>query len=238
MNLLIAILVAPVSAGVVSTESTSGLSAELGHALERRWYGVLAWDPAKEPDPRRPVPWPVTCQDPKQQPIRYCFKDKRSARNLGEIVDRAVAGWSHAMVHSALKIILDPSTGDDPEVLCDDKRVPDDALVISDESKDDDDDWNQSAECATYSQVGYLPPNYVVEGHLRGRHMLSRCIQSFDYCPIRCAKRLLTFCHTGFCSYVPSLGDTKEFGTKFMMHELGTSTLKLPNKWSELADLQ
>ena len=68
---------------------------------------------------------------------------------------------------SALSIDLD--FGNDPKVLCRDPRVSDDAVVISDATKDGDDDWNWY-HCATESTTGY---NY--ESDERGRHTLDFC---------------------------------------------------------------
>ncbi|KAK4505332.1 hypothetical protein PRZ48_003295 [Zasmidium cellare] len=173
------------------------IGAEYGHHLLRRWYGVQPWDQTAEKDPRRITPCPITCQNPVEQPVRYCFRDKRSAKNLGEIVDKAVVGWSHAMVHSALRIQLDPGTGGDPEITCADERVAKDALVISDETRDGDEDYNLGPDCPTAATLGY---QFIPEGRptLPFRHRLR------------------------FCGYLADNEHrTKESAVRQMMHELG-----------------
>lgn len=69
---------------------------------------------------------------------------------------------------SALSIDLDAH---EPDIYCEDDRVSDDALVISDESKEgaENEDWNWD-ECSTQSTTGY---DY--NSDARGRHTLEFC---------------------------------------------------------------
>ena len=134
--------------------------------LLKRWYGVKPLHP--------PIivggwgPWPIMCPNaPAQtQPIRYCFKDARSATTLQPIVDQAVARWAHALhPASSLQIGLDDETAK----VCSDPKVRPDALVISDESRPDDPKWDWDS-CHSQSTVGY---NYGSDA--KGRHTLEFC---------------------------------------------------------------
>ncbi|KAK5119449.1 hypothetical protein LTR85_007549 [Meristemomyces frigidus] len=132
--------------------------------LIKRWYGVNALHP--------PMilggwgPWPLMCPGPDQkQPIRYCFKDERSRGNLQSTVDQAVARWAHALSPASnLEIGFDH----DDTPLCTDPRIRPDALVISDESTDDNANW---FDCDTKSTTGYLYGS----SDTRGRHTLEFC---------------------------------------------------------------
>ncbi|KAK4548754.1 hypothetical protein LTR36_008527 [Oleoguttula mirabilis] len=132
--------------------------------LVKRWYGVNVLHP--------PMilggwgPWPLMCPGPNQkQPIRYCFKDQRSHDRLQTIVDQAVARWAHALAPASnLEIGYDH----DDTYLCNDAKIRPDALVISDESTDGNENWD---DCDTKSTTGY---KYTTD-NARGRHTLEFC---------------------------------------------------------------
>ena len=163
---------------------------------EKRWYGVADSDEDTDKDQEGSVcAWPVKCPAPNPiQPVRYCFKDKRSADNLQPILNEAIARWAPAMQDhvSALSIDLEDGCDNDPHVYCSDDRVSGDALVISDETKDDDAEFNWE-ECDTQSTLGY---DY--DSNERGRHTME------------------------FCHLKPDSPDgTHHWAVRAMMHELG-----------------
>lgn len=128
------------------------------HPLLRRWYGVQPSSGNNDNQGGHTYPWPVRCTNPQYyQPICYCFKDQRSANNLHDILLNAISVWAHAIEATALSVDLLPPAGGDAGVLCGDQRLVDyrDALVISDETEDRDDSWNQSDGCQTATTVGY-----------------------------------------------------------------------------------
>lgn len=139
----------------------------------KRWYGVQEADESTDKTQVNTVwPWPVKCQGPPPvQPIRYCYKDQRSADNLEDIVNHAIARWGPAMQGhvSALSIDLDEGAGGKIDVFCSDPRISDDALVISDETIEDNPAWNWE-QCDTHSSTGY---DYT--SSVRGRHTLEFC---------------------------------------------------------------
>lgn len=134
-------------------------------------------------------------------PVRYCWRDQRSYENLGDTLNHAIAKWALAAIHSSLDIALDfqgdenTAVQDVHSVYCDDPRVKDDALVIWDESKDGDDEFNWE-QCDTKATTGYEYGSQV-----RGRHTLQ------------------------FCDLVPGYEvQTKDKAIRAMMHELGMSS--------------
>ncbi|KAM3422858.1 hypothetical protein BST61_g340 [Cercospora zeina] len=170
-------------------------------SLKKRWFGVPELPIDGSPVAPYRYRWPVTGTDPMMMPVRYCFKDKRSAKNLGKIVLRAIAGWSPSWTDgknylSALRIISDPGCGSEKYCLCSNPNVARDALVISDETRDNDHKWNDGPECQTISTTGY---SYIsASTSAPFRHYLK------------------------FCSYDPT--DKNRVEAKaivYMMHELG-----------------
>ncbi|KAK3686548.1 hypothetical protein LTR37_019718 [Vermiconidia calcicola] len=167
-----------------------------GPPASKRWYSVEDSDENTDlKQEGKSFAWPVKCSGPPSpvQPVRYCFKDKRSKDNLKDILDSAISRWGPAMQEhvSALSIDLDAH---DPEIYCDNDRVSDDALVISDETKEgaENDDWNWY-ECNTQSTTGY---DYSSDA--RGRHTLE------------------------FCHFKPDDREgTRKWAIRGMMHELG-----------------
>lgn len=148
-----------------SQESANiSLAAQPGHELLKRWYGVkplpLEGSGQSIMSPYY-YPWPATCNSPTVQPIRYCWKDVRSQQNLQVVIDKAVAAWSHAMEGSSLTVMLDPTCHGNEKCLCSDPGVATDALMISDETRDGDDAWNEGSDCVTASTVGY---RYIPKG--------------------------------------------------------------------------
>ncbi|KAK5129348.1 hypothetical protein LTR08_003578 [Meristemomyces frigidus] len=136
-------------------------------SLLKRWYGVKPLH-AHSAVVGGWGPWPIMCPTlPSQtQPIRYCFKDARSATTLQPIVDQAVAKWAHALhPASSLQIGLDHAGAK----VCSGPAVRADALVISDESRPEDPQWKWE-ECDSQSTVGY---NYGSDE--RARHTLAFC---------------------------------------------------------------
>ncbi|WPH04872.1 Hypothetical protein R9X50_00776900 [Acrodontium crateriforme] len=93
-------------------------------------------------------------------PVRYCWRDRRSYQNLHEILNHAIAKWGPAAYHSSLDIALDfqgdatTAFKDAHMVFCHDPRVKNDALIIWDESRDGDDDFNWD-RCDTKATTGY-----------------------------------------------------------------------------------
>ena len=129
---------------------------------EKRWYGVRPLSGEKSKGPFGP--WPLVCDS---QSVRYCFADERSQKNLENVVNSAVAKWSHATLTSNMKIIPD----NEGALLCSDPDVRPDALVIFDATKDNDQAWNHGPDCPTDSaSTGY---NY--NSQVRGRHRLDFC---------------------------------------------------------------
>lgn len=111
-------------------------------------------------------PWPKVCSLPEKAPLRYCFKDKRSATNLGPVLKGAQQIWAPAMVSpegQVSSMSIEPDSGcprDEhgqmsAECLCSSRGVSRDSLVISDETKDKDPEWNDGPECTTATTVGY-----------------------------------------------------------------------------------
>lgn len=145
--------------------NSSTHTAQPGPELLRRWYGVKTLpSEGLEHGYISPhyYPWPITCSDPKVvQPIRYCFKDERSAKNLQKIVDMSIAAWAQAMLVSSLAITTEPSCRGVEPCLCSDSGVAKDALMISDETRDEDDEFNLGPNCVTASTVGY---RYIPKG--------------------------------------------------------------------------
>ena len=140
-------------------------------AATKRWYGVEISDESTDRDQEGVAyAWPVRCGPPNPiQPVRYCFKDERSAKNLDDIVNHAIARWAPAMQNHVSVLSIDLDFGNDIHVYCEDDRVSNDALVISDETHDNDDDYNWNM-CSTQSTTGY---DY--ESDLKGRHTLEFC---------------------------------------------------------------
>lgn len=160
----------------------ASVTAQPGHDLLKRWYGVKPLPPAPQ-NYLSPYyyPWPITCSSPKPiQPIRYCFKDARSAKNLQIVVDRAIAFWSQAMLVSSFTITVEPTCRNKFPCLCSDSGVAKDALMISDEIRDKDEEWNQGPDCYTASTVGY---RYIPKGQpdVPHRHYSTYIIVSFSY---------------------------------------------------------
>ncbi|EME85388.1 uncharacterized protein MYCFIDRAFT_171316 [Pseudocercospora fijiensis CIRAD86] len=111
-------------------------------------------------------PWPRTCSSPPKRPVRYCYDNARSARNLGPLMEVAQAAWAAAMMNpqgqvSSLSIEPDPGCPRDedgqlkPDCLCLSGRVRKDTLVISDETKDGDDDFNDSPDLTDHGDTNY-----------------------------------------------------------------------------------
>ena len=153
-----------------------------GNPLHRRWFGIPTLPSDNTFAAPYFYPWPATCSNPIVQPVRYCYKDKRSQKNLDSIVQEAIAGWSPAWtdgtnIHSALRIIPDPGCGDSKYCLCSDPNVSKDALVISDETRDGDSEWNDGPQCQTVTTTGY---HYIANGEPDApfRHFLKFC--AFD----------------------------------------------------------
>ncbi|KAK4505346.1 hypothetical protein PRZ48_003309 [Zasmidium cellare] len=171
------------------------------HFLRKRWYSVPA-DPGEgaQTDPFV-YPWPVVCENPTIQPVYYCFRDERSAKNLQNVVNEAIKNWGHAMSVSALTFELDPRAKDNPYMPCSQLGGDDmDMLVISDESLDDPDlnkvkkHFNSGA-CGTSTTVGYTYKPKVSFRH-----------------------------HLKFCHLAPWMADKDTpYAIKAMTHELGTS---------------
>lgn len=158
----------------------------VGESAEKRWYGVRPLDSGQKS--RGDFgPWPLVCES---QSVRYCFADDRSQKNLENVVNQAVAKWAHATLTSNLMIIPD----NEEAMLCSDKNVRPDALVIFDATKDNDQAWNYGPDCPTDSATtGY---NYKLQD--RGRHRLE-------------------FCHLD----PQDVKGTEAFAVQAMMHELG-----------------
>ena len=153
-----------------------------------RWFSVpdLPTPPHKTPW----GPWPLVC--PGMQPVRYCFKDARSEKNLKPVIDAAVARYTSALEVSTLSFILD----NEASAVCSDDEsvVRGDALIVSDETKDgeENDDFNWD-ECDTQATTGY------------------------DYRSEESGRHTLEFCHLK-----PGYeGKTREASVRAMMHELG-----------------
>lgn len=107
--------------------------------------------------------------------------------------------WAQATKVTALKIELAGGCGGDPQVLCGDDRLAGDrdALVISDETIDNDAAWNKGPQCQTVTTVGYR----YSEQDRPYRHSLK------------------------FCSFGPDITDgDKANAIRAMAHELGTSS--------------
>ncbi|KAI5367856.1 Putative peptidase M12A, metallopeptidase, catalytic domain superfamily [Septoria linicola] len=196
-TLLIAALCSATSACSLAEEHTC--SADI---LNKRWFGVPELPNDQSLTAPYRYPWPVTCTDPIVMPVRYCFKDRRSAKNLGKIVLQAVAGWSPAWTDgsellSALRIIPDPGCGDEKYCLCSNLNVAKDALMISDDTKDNNPEWNDGPECQTVTTTGY---SYIPEHEPEApfRHYLK------------------------FCAYDPTDNNRQEMkAILYMKHEMG-----------------
>ncbi|KAM3422859.1 hypothetical protein BST61_g341 [Cercospora zeina] len=127
-------------------------SAVAGIAHTKRWYSV----DTKGPSRTHPSAWPVVCTTPKvSQPLHYCFKDIRSAKNLGQVVDAAIRIWAPAIAVTAMSIVPDPQCKNPAQCICDNAWAKTDSLVISDVTKDGDDEWNNGPHCHTETSVGY-----------------------------------------------------------------------------------
>ncbi|CZT18896.1 uncharacterized protein RCC_04741 [Ramularia collo-cygni] len=164
--------------------TNNSITAHPGHELLKRWYGVKTLPaPGADQSYLSPYyyPWPVTCSSPKVvQPIRYCFKDKRSAKNLQAVVDRSIAAWSQATLVSSLAITVEPTCRDKNMCICSGLGVAKDALMISDETIDGNDEWNHGPECYTASTVGY---RYAPKGQpiIPHRHYMKFCSYAPQY---------------------------------------------------------
>lgn len=135
-------------------------STDETHFLRKRWYSVPEYPGKAEATDPFLYPWPVVCQHPFVQPIYYCFRDARSAKNLERVVNEAIAKWGHAMRVTALRFELDPRAKDNPNVPCSQFEGDIDALVISDESIEDPNpqivkDHFYSSACGTQTAIGY-----------------------------------------------------------------------------------
>lgn len=133
--------------------------------LSKRWYSVATKESQGSRYPYQSA-WPVVCTTPRiSQPVYYCFKDKRSAKNLGEILDAAIRIWTPAIAVTSMSIVPDPQCKNPDECICDNSWAKTDSLVISDVTKDGDDKWNNSEECYTDTTVGFihLAPNAPVQ---------------------------------------------------------------------------
>ncbi|KAF2165190.1 hypothetical protein M409DRAFT_56068 [Zasmidium cellare ATCC 36951] len=173
---LLGLLLATLSlcCALVAGYTNSSMLMDENDFLRKRWYGVPEYPgKGKGKDPFV-YPWPVVCENPFIQPVYYCFRDKRSAENLQEVVNQAIAKWGHAMSVSALTFELDPLTKGDPTMPCSQLESKlHDSLVISDESLDDP-DLNKvkkhfnSGLCSTATTVGYTyEPAVPFRHHLR-----------------------------------------------------------------------
>ena len=176
--------------------STIELADNLFDGLIKRWYSVPATPPPTEYRSPFIYPWPVLCNPPHEyQPLRYCYKDKRSADNLESVVNSAVARWAQAMRHSALKIELDPECEANPYKFCSELATHTDALVISDVTSDSDDVWNWE-QCDTQTTTGY---RYVPLGD-----------------PPEPYRHTMEFCHL-----ITGHESTRSWAVRAMMHEFG-----------------
>ena len=162
----------------------------------KRWFEVEVLNNETDKDEVDTAwSWPVKCKGtPPIQPVRYCYKDKRSTDNLEDILNHAIARWGPAMQEqvSALSIDLDEGTGNDPHVYCSDPKISGDALVISNQTKDGDDEWDWD-KCDTQSTTGYI-----YESDERSRHTL-------DFCHLK----------------TDAVEKMKPWAIRAMMHELG-----------------
>lgn len=72
----------------------------------KRWYSIqpIAYQKAKG----NYGPWPVVHagNSVEQQPVRYCFPDPRSRKNLEHVLDQAIAEWNPIFLHSLLRTPL------------------------------------------------------------------------------------------------------------------------------------
>lgn len=136
-------------------------SAVNGTSIAKRWHSVDDRVGMSLPAPYN-FAWPITCSSPKKvQPIRYCYRNARSAKNLKPILEEAIKIWAPAMAVSAMTIIPDPACDDHDECICTQHGASPDSLVLSDETIDGDLQHNQSEECATETTVGY---DYIPRG--------------------------------------------------------------------------
>lgn len=136
------------------------------HPVDKRWYSVEAVDEHQIEGFFRP--WsPVAGTD--KHPVRYCFADVRSQKNLGKVVDHAINKWKPAFERS----LLDVTPDNKKQLICEDGKTRVDALVIRDATKDDDPDWNKGSECPTdNASTGY---NYDPAFKNSQRHRLDFC---------------------------------------------------------------
>ena len=123
--------------------------------------------------------------------MRFCFVDKRSADNLYPIVAAVVARFAHAMQVSTLLFGLDWDINGDPHIYCDDPRIQDDVLQIKDVSRDVDDEYNDSLDCASETTVGY---DYE-EMSQKGRHRMSFCDLAQNHAEISTPTAIRTMMH-------------------------------------------
>ncbi|KXT13911.1 hypothetical protein AC579_2375 [Pseudocercospora musae] len=130
-------------------------------------------------------PWPLSCSEPRKSAIRYCFNNQRSANNLLPVLQRAIALWYPAMRNpqgQVSSMTIEPDSGcprDEngqlqPDCLCASPGVSRDALIISDETKDGDNAWNDGPDCQTSTTTGY---SYIGGGEpsVAWRHRLRFC---------------------------------------------------------------
>ncbi|KAF7194283.1 hypothetical protein HII31_04316 [Pseudocercospora fuligena] len=134
-------------------------------SVSKRWFSVPELPTAGIMQVPYVYPWPRTCSTPVKRPVRYCYLNARSARNLAPLVQVAQAAWAAAMVNpegQVSSLSLEPDSGcprDEngqlmPDCICT-GRVNRDALVISDETIDGDEGWNDSPMCETSTTLGY-----------------------------------------------------------------------------------
>lgn len=138
----------------------------LATPVDRRWYGVESMKEDQYVGMFRPWPKP---RNENKRPVRYCFADARSHKNLNKLVDQAINRWSPAMKNSALVIIPDNKQA----LVCEDRKTNVDSLIIRDASKDNDPDWNNGPDCETDSATtGY---DYSPDKENPKRHRLDFC---------------------------------------------------------------
>ena len=154
-KLMVSLLLATITFAHLPARMTNTTSTHVGSAIAKRWYSVDERVGMTLPAPYV-FAWPVTCSSPQKiQPIRYCFRNARSARNLQAVLDGAIRIWAPAMAVSGMRIIPDPACDNQDECVCTRDAASVDSLVISDETKDGDLEYNQSEECITETTIGY-----------------------------------------------------------------------------------
>lgn len=176
------------SAGILSLL----ISVVFGSPVEKRWYSVEPVDSEVEQQTAGYyAPWSPVAGSTKH-PVRYCFADARSQKNLKKILEKAIKMWEPAFEKSLLDIIPDNKQA----LICDDKATRVDALIIRDATKDNDPEWNKGPDCPTDSATtGY---DYTPAATHRKRH------------------------HLDFCHLDPdNAKDTEDQAVRAMAHELG-----------------